>query len=294
MESSENNIAEDTLGLEKKILMVGFFDVLRFSARVEKEGVDKVYDDYQKLLKNVLDKPGIEVGGMIAPTFFGGDLIAWGGTVDVNYTYFSDTILLWLPLDPKYPTIFLQRCADLMCEALLMGIPLRGAIAIDEGYMHKKTGIYLGQAIVDAARLEAAQDQIGVGMTPSAALSILIPAAQPTQYIEYDIPIKKQSIERWAPLALDWPRRWRDCNYGDLTQYLRSMRPNDENVTKYYDNAIKFAEWSEAHNDWHNLDEISDFKHLRKVSAEEIANNPQLFPKQWLEVEALVRPVARL
>lgn len=295
MKTTENALLIESSAPEKKVWMVGFFDVLGFSARVEKDGVDKVYDDYCKLLENVLNKPGIETAGMIAETFMGGTLFSMGGKVDVSYAYFSDTILLWLPFEPPYPKLFLQRCADLMCEALLMGIPLRGAIAVGEGYMHKQTGIYLGQPIVDGARLEAAQEQIGVGMATSVVNSLLIPSADPTQFIEYDIPIKKHLKESWPPIALDWPRRWRDCNHGNLIQYLEKLRPDEELASTKYNNTIEFVKWSEAHNDWYECPEKRvDFKYLREVPHEEIARNPELFPDQWLQMRAHVRPISKL
>jgi hypothetical protein len=275
MNSFENNLFEETFTPKKNVWMVGLFDVLGFSARVKEDGVDKVYDDYQKLIKSMSDKPAIDTGGMSVPVPEVGDgagLFSMGGKLNVNYTYFSDTILLWLPFYPMCRKIFLQRCTDLMCEALLMKIPLRGAIAVGEGYMHKKKGIYLGQHIVDAAQLELAQDQIGVGMARSAATSYLIPSACPTQYIEYNVPIKESKdkdwkTDYWAPCALDWARHWRDCNYEDLIPYLGKLCPDDKRYEKYYNNAIKFAKWSLAHNDWHkHPDKASDFKYIKKLS----------------------------
>lgn len=281
---------------EKQIWMLGFFDVLGFSQRVKNEGADRIYNDYEKLIQNVLAGHTIETGGMVAPTFTGGSLVSMGGCIEINYTYFSDTILLWMPFLPMYPKLFLQRCADLMCEALLMKIPLRGAISIGEGYMHKGTGIYIGEHIVDAARLEAAQEHIGVAMTSSIARSALISVVSPTQYIEYETPIKSHfkydPQEFCSPIALDWPRRWRDCKHRDLIQCLEELRTTDA-TSKYYDNAIKFAKWSEDHNDWHlNPDKFADFKHL--IPLENMEHIADRFPKQWREMKAAVRAVSVL
>ena len=272
MNTSKNSLFKETPTPEKDLWLVGVFDVLGFSARVKKDGVDKVYNDYQSLLKNVLNKPAIDTGGMyerVPEAGAGAGVFSMGGEISVNSTYFSDTILLWLPFKPGGRKIFLQRCADLICEALVMRIPLRGAIALGEGYMHKATGIYLGQHIVDAARLEEAQEQLGIGLTMSAASSPLIPSVEPTQYIEYDIPIKQdlstnEKPEYWSPCVLDWARHWRNCEYGDLIQCLTELRPKEERFAKYYNNAIKFVEWSIAHNDWHKYPEKqSDFKYIK-------------------------------
>ena len=289
MNQSENNQLNEPPVPQKQIWMLGFFDVLGFSARVKNENIDKIYEDYENLIKRVLSNHEIDTTGMIVPTFMGGSLFSAGGKVEINYTYFSDTILLWAPLLPMYPRLFLQRCTDIMCESLLMKIPLRGAISVGKGYMHKRTGIYLGEHIVDAAKLESMQEHIGVAMTMSAGQSILIPASHPTQIIEYYTPIKEnaQYPEIWSPIALDWPRRWRDRNCGNLIQHLEQLKPQNEAVSKYYDNAIKFVNWSEQYNDWHNdPDKGADFKHL-------VCKEITALPKQWTNTRALVRLVRR-
>jgi len=272
--------------------MLGFFDVLGFSARVKTESIDKIYGDYKVLIEKVLANHKIDTTGMTFPVFNGAALFSVGGKEEISYTYFSDTILLWAPLLPMYPNLFLQRCSDLMCEALLMKIPLRGAISVGEGYMHKNTGIYLGEHIVDAARLEAMQEHIGVAMTMSAGQSVLVPASLPNQYIEFHTPIKENSQypEICSPIALDWPKRWRDRKCGDLIQYIKSLRPQNSCVSKYYDNAIKFAEWSERHDDWHNdPDKKADFKHLEPTNNEKSIE----LPEQWLNIKAPIRLVRR-
>lgn len=282
---------------EKQIWMLGFFDVLGFSSRVKREGIDRIYNDYQNLINNVLANHAIDTSGLIVPSYVGGDIVSMGGEVEVSYTYFSDTILLWMPLLPMYPNLFLQRCADLMCEALLMKIPLRGAISVGEGYMHKGHEIYLGEHIVDAARLEAIQEHIGASMTTSAAISALIPASFPTQYIEYESPIKTtpkyNPSEVVSPISLDWPRRWRDRELGDLERYILELRPDDSSVTKYYDNAIRFVKWSDAHHNWHiDKEWRKDFRHIKPVDS--IENIKSILPKQWLDVKASVRLVSNL
>jgi len=96
--------------------MIGFFDVLGFSSRIARDGVDKVYADYQNLINRVLKKePMVCIGRMRwpnenlrVPAVF---------STEIRFTYFSNTILLWLPLRPLFAGPFLQRCADLICEA---------------------------------------------------------------------------------------------------------------------------------------------------------------------------------
>lgn len=262
--------------------MLGLFDVLGFSSRIKNDGVEKVYGDYQVLLQRVLSKPAMSSLG----------LMRWPGesvrvpalfSVEVRYTYFSDTILLWLPLHPMFAGPFLQRCADLICEALQMGIPLRGAIALGEGIMHKKSGIFLGQHVVDAARLEAAQNWIGVGMAPSACWPKFLAEVSPTQIIEYEVPVKDGDEVYRSPIALDWPRRWRDCDSGDLQACLKRLRPVGS-VAPKYDHAIAFATWSERFHDWHKRSDCEGaFQHLRMRPESEIdEEEPKKAPSQQI------------
>ena len=136
--------------------MVALFDVLGFSARLRSSGLEIVHRDYQTLVERVVTKEPLRcIGAMKSPGETGRVPAIY--SADVRYTYFSDTILLWMPLVPLFVGPFTQRCADLVCEALRMGIPLRGALSLGEAVMHKKTGTYIGEPLVEAARLEAAR-----------------------------------------------------------------------------------------------------------------------------------------
>lgn len=248
--------------------MVGLFDVLGFSSRIAHDGVESVYTAYCSLIERVIQKEGLCCIGAMRfpgeshriPTMF---------TAEVRYTYFSDTILLWLPLHPMFAGPFLQRCADLLCEALQMGIPLRGTIALGEGFMHKQSGTYLGPMIVEAARLEAAQNWIGVAFAPSATWPQFM-SEVPTQIIEYDVPVKAGVESLRSPIALDWPRRWRDTETTSIKQRLRELMPDGPHST-YYTHALAFADWSERHHDWHKKpDEQNDFQHLRMRPESEV------------------------
>ena len=55
-----------------------------------------------------------------------------------------------------------------------------------------------------------------------------------------------------SPMVLDWPRFWRehrDFSTVSISECIRKMN-TDEAFTKYYDGAIKFAEFSEKHSNW--------------------------------------------
>jgi hypothetical protein len=61
----------------------------------------------------------------------------------------------------------MARCADMVCEALKMGLPLRGALAVGKAVMHSRTGTFVGAPVVEAAKLEQSQDWLGVSLGPS-------------------------------------------------------------------------------------------------------------------------------
>jgi hypothetical protein len=73
-----------------------------------------------------------------------------------------------------------------------------------------------------------------------------------------------------TPLALDWPRRWRETREQPLCDVLKQMNTS-EKYAKYYDNAIAFVKYSERHHDWHKKpDGVNNFKYLRMVKKDEI------------------------
>ena len=252
----------------KMPVMVGMFDVLGFSNRMRDDGVDKVFSLYQELIdKVIVQEPMVcfgarDVGdGTQCPCFY---------SADIRYVYFSDTIILCMPLEKLMAGPFAQRCADLVCEALSMRVPLRGAIALGEAVMHKGSGIFLGDPIIDAHKLEEAQEWIGVGFTRSGAWSHFIAELAPIQIIEYHVPLKDDKKDLLVPLALDWPRRWRDTRKDSVFDLLNGMNPGGKHSGKY-ENALAFARYSEEHHDWHKRPEAGNsFKYLRMAKKEEI------------------------
>jgi hypothetical protein len=254
--------------------MIGMLDVLGFSNRIADEGVERIFETYKTLIERVIQKEPMRCIGTMR---FPGEAARYPAlfTTEVRYTYFSDCILLWLPLHPMLAAPFLQRCCDLICEALLMGIPIRGGIALGEGFMHRKTGVYLGQMIVDAHRLEEAQDWIGAAFSPSATWPQFLTEVSPTQVIEYATPIKPGKESLCSPIALDWPRRWRDTQTTPLQDRLRELCPSGPH-SKYYTNAIEFADWSEKHHDWHTRSDADiGFQHLRMRPESEVISEAQ-------------------
>jgi len=157
---------------------------------------------------------------------------------------------------------FLQVCMEFFCEAIKAGIPLRGCISTGMATMDKHQSIYFGRPLVEAARGEPAQNAIGVAFGRS--FNNYHPV-----YNRYFIPylghIKEDDpkAEFLSPMMLDWPRFWRD-HYGpenmSITECINKMNA-DPTFSSYYDNAIKFANFSEQHQDWPeriNHDKVTD------------------------------------
>jgi len=248
---------------KKMPVMMAIFDVLGFSQRMTEQKIDVMFSLYQTMIADVIEKEPMrcigahDMGdGTKCPSLF---------SADIRYSYFSDTILVWMPLEKMFAGPFIQRCTDLLCEALMLEVPLRGAISLGEAVMHKKTGMYLGEPIIEAHNLEAAQDWLGVAFAPSGTWSPFIAELNPTQIIEYDVPVKQGKESLKSPLALDWPRQWRDTRSDSLYEILQKLNTSPKH-SKYYENAIAFGHFSEQHHDWHKkTDEENAFKFLRMV-----------------------------
>ena len=151
---------------------------------------------------------------------------------------------------------YLQTCMEFFCQGILAGIPLRGCLSTGMALMDQEKSIYFGTPLVEAARGESAQDAMGIAFGRS--FSNYHPV-----YHDYFIPYlghMKQDQNKTkflSPMVLDWPRYWRHSstfNQYSLVDCIKKMNTNPA-FSKYYDNAIKFAEFSEKHENW--SDEIN-------------------------------------
>ncbi|MBQ8057542.1 MAG: hypothetical protein IJ275_04310 [Ruminococcus sp.] len=157
---------------------------------------------------------------------------------------------------------FLQTCMDFFCQAIVAGIPLRGCVSTGLAVMNPYKSIYLGSPLVEAARGETAQNAIGIAFGKSFNNSHPV-------YNDYFIPylahIKEKNKEFLSPMMLDWARYWRESSYFNkynLKDCINKMN-NNPHFSSYYDNAIKFFDFSANHKNWSNeLDReaITDIK----------------------------------
>lgn len=240
------------------------FDVLGFSEWVKSTDLQVILDSYYNLIERAVLRPS-EKGSLSAVQSPEGALFAVGGPP--HFAYFSDTILLWCPLVPPAVGAFVERCRDLVCEALEMGIPLRGAISLGDAVLDNDTGFYIGKPIVEAHHVERGQDWIGLVLGRSAVWSPFLAQLHGTAIIEYPPPMKEKDREYSSPIVVDWPRRWRDTHDGECpSTRLRELNTKPEFAAKWT-NTIAFAQYSLQKHDWHlRPDEIPEDALLKLVS----------------------------
>lgn len=243
------------------------FDVLGFSGWVKSAGLQTVLDSYHSLIERTVTKPN-EKGSLSTVQTPEGALFAVIGPP--SYAHFSDTILLWCPLVPPLVGDFVERCSDLICEALAMDIPLRGALTLGDAVLDSKTNFFLGEPIVEAANLEKGQNWVGLTLGISAVWSPFLAQLHGTTIIEYAPPMKEKFKEYASTIVVDWPRRWRD-NHGECPSAKLRALNTDPNYSFYWDNTIKFAEFSLQKHDWHlHPDEVPADAVLRLISRDEV------------------------
>ena len=215
------------------------------SARVRRRGLAEIHSEYGRLIEIVKSRNGSLCIGR-APTGDGrySPAVGW---LQTEQTYFSDTVLVWAGFDQfRYPA-FCSLCATLICEALNIAMPLRGAVSVGEAVLDQATGTYVGNAIVEAANVEKAQRWLGVSYAPSAAKHIQ--AFDPRLVLPYT-QHRKEGTERLVEGAvLDWPRFWRENYREDLVSTLRRLQLS-LGSHPYIDATIDFAGYSERQHDW--------------------------------------------
>jgi hypothetical protein len=246
--------------------MFAMFDVLGFSRWIESVGLQAVLDAYHLLIERAVVRPN-EKGGLSAVQTPEGAILALTGPP--GYAYFSDTIILWHPLVPPFVDDFVTRCSELICEALAMNIPLRGAITLGDAVLDRDSEFFLGPAIIEAARVEKAQNWLGLTFGQTAMWSQFLAQIHGTAIIEYPPPTKDHLKGYVSPIVMDWPRRWRDKHGECPSAKLRELNQDPKHAS-YWLNTIAFAEFSRGKHDWHlRPEEILPDAVLRLVARKE-------------------------
>jgi|GEM_PF-1462228 len=250
--------------------LVALFDILGFEQRLATLGLAEMLTRYEALIdvvnyrKEQIQRVFGDFGFVEAPYWTAeGDVFTF---TEVHGAYASDSILLWsnrtwpearsmaddecrrlarnhadgwtyhpIPCDN-----FLDVCNDLMCRGLEVGLPLRGAVAIGDAVLDRERNIFLGQPIVDAARLENGHELIGTSLC-SSAMCQTIPARFS---LRFDRHIKDSHRVLWGGAMLDWPRHWRRTRQTDLGRMIESLN-TDPKHSHYYDNTLDLVAHSQ-------------------------------------------------
>jgi hypothetical protein len=252
--------------------IVALFDILGFEFRLKKYGLDEILYRYQKivdLVKNNEEKNKI----LFDKLQIVGPLLIKDGPpavfYDIKAIYSSDSILVWsnlawemaqsqpiellkknenhpafgyfskpVPLEP-----FLTICAEIICKSIEFDLPLRGAIAMGDAVLNEHEGIFLGDPIVDAARLERGQNCIGA----SICNSFMEQEDHKRFFLPYTKQFKEDFKETRKESALNWPLFWNNSRKNmDLKTTIEKLAYQNNNH-QYYANTIEFIRYSDSY-----------------------------------------------
>ena len=215
---------------------VALFDVLGFENLLRTEGLTQVHHKYRVLIERAVQIPDNRFADLVD----GHIVLGWMPNL---HAYFSDTILLWHPLERLFARPFVGRCANMVALALEMGMPLRGAIALGPAELDKDSNIYLGEPIIEAARLQAQQEWVGLAFTASAMWPNWVAEMSAHDIVPYRIPLKSEAAREdlCGGFAVNWCRRLQDGGIA-LLESLRDRLPSSEaSIRRKYDNTIAFV-----------------------------------------------------
>ena len=245
---------------------VALFDILGFEQRFGRFRLDGMLARYMKLVEFVRDHNArhqyLVDKNIFEPIWLDkGEILLH---YPIGAAYASDSIIVWSPRTwkschsllregrsletiKKIPEIswmahpvpcdpFLDLCNELICRSLEMELPLRGAISIGDARIDGQFGIFIGQPIIDAARLESGQKLIGATFHQTFLLEQFIPKRFEvpfSKHIKPDIgvagqPGYKSFMQMSSGLTLDWPRHWRMTRNSNPCEVVDSLDSNLE------------------------------------------------------------------
>ncbi|MGD9841559.1 MAG: hypothetical protein AB7F79_03000 [Steroidobacteraceae bacterium] len=136
---------------------------------------------------------------------------------------------------------FLEACSELVCEALELELPVRGAIAMGRAILDSERGVFLGQPIIDTARMEKNQKLIGASICGS-YLNQVIPGPYAVPFNSH---VKDSKQGDFSGLVLNWPRHWRVTRGTDLTPAISRLNTAPD-YSAAYDNSLEMNRLSQS------------------------------------------------
>lgn len=245
----------DILGFEQKLSSIGLAEMLaRYEALIDivnyrKDQVKLVFEDRGFTEAPYWNNDGdVSVFNKTHGAYASDSILLWaestwpaarGKSIDACKKLATDAANGWeylpIPCDN-----FLDVCNDLICRSLEVGLPLRGGISMGEAVLDQEKNIFLGQPIVEAARLEKGQRFIGASFCKS-AMNQTIPKRFSFQF---DRHIKNDYKGNWGGVVLDWPRHWRRTRSVDLVNVIKGMDA-DNQFSDIYKNTLDFISHSQ-------------------------------------------------
>lgn len=141
---------------------VAFFDILGFGSWVESEGSKEVFT-YVRGFLNLMVRASLP-GSVVHP-----DMSVDVPESNLGYVTFSDSIVFY-SRDDSYDCLktMFAVCGEFM-NAVICGPSrmVRGAIAYGEFFVDPEASAYVGQALIDAYRLEGRQDWLALSLHDS-------------------------------------------------------------------------------------------------------------------------------
>lgn len=178
---------------------VAFFDILGFSSWVETKGSKEVFD-YLRGFMNLMIQASMP-DSVVNP-----DMSVDLKQSIISYVNFSDSIVYY-SRDDSYEAFcsMLKVCVEftnvIICGPTRM---IRGAVSHGEFYADPENNAYVGKALIDAYKLEEAQDWIGVSLHSSIEGTENFTRAQnefPHLIVQSLVPLKQSSKK---PFCLNW------------------------------------------------------------------------------------------
>jgi hypothetical protein len=230
---------------EPALYAIAFLDILGFSDLLTR-GLRETCALYNQLIEAAVAPPAEQGRSMsMIPTEIGYvGRLQW---LPVGHAHASDSLLLWTTLYPEYVSPFLDRCSEVYCEALELGVALRGAVVFGEAVLDRPSGTFIGLPIVEAARLEKAQEWTGIVVSPASKDVMARAPIDVHTIFPMSAPVKT-GLKSVPSVVLDWPRHWRGQSEVPAVECLLKLRKRG--FEKYYDNAAILVSASEQHATW--------------------------------------------
>lgn len=245
----------DKSKIDESNIALAFFDILGTSEKIRSGQYNKVYNFYSYMV-DLCSEEQIPISFSNLPGHFNedADVVL---NCPLKHAFFSDTFMIWIEYEQLFGMSlrgFYEKCMDVFIEAIKQGIPLRGAISRGTAIMNVEKNIFLGKPIVEAARAEAAQNWMGIGLTRSCQQAEISEAWLLLPYTDHikATQTKNSKDILFTNCVLDWPKYWRNTQDNDVIPIIEKMN-DDAAFSSYYDNAIKFVNYSAQNpNFWDN------------------------------------------